>query len=124
MLREIGNVKAIAGQGARRWFSDEHFDLFVWYDASGRILGFQLCFDKDTQDERALTYTEREGYSLDQVAAETSVCDMASPVLLRAADFSRPQLLAQLGERGAVLERPLYDYLMAKLEACPALTMK
>jgi hypothetical protein len=120
MLREIRNVKEIPGQGARRWFHDEHLDLFVWYDARGRILGFQLCFDKDTRGERALTFTEDAGYSLDQVAAEASVCDLGSPVLTRADEFSRQQLIDQLGARGDVLERSLYEYLREKLAECPA----
>ncbi|HZG50736.1 MAG TPA: hypothetical protein VEZ40_01250 [Pyrinomonadaceae bacterium] len=122
MLREIRNVKEIAGQGARRWFNDERLDLFVWYDAGGRILGFQLCFDKDTPDELALTFTENAGYSLDHVAAEASVCDLGSPVLARGGEFSRRQLLEQLCERGEVLERPLYEYLREKLAGCPALS--
>jgi hypothetical protein len=122
MLREIQNVKEIPGQGARRWFNDEHFDLFVWYDAGGGILGFQLCFDKDTHAERAITFTEDAGYSLDHVAAEASVCDLGSPVLTRAGEFSRQQLIDQLGHRGEVLERSLYEYLREKLEACPALS--
>jgi hypothetical protein len=121
MLREIQNVKEISGQGARRWFNDEHLDLFVWYDARGGILGFQLCFDKDTHAERALTFTEDAGYSLDHVAAEASVCDLGSPVLTRAGEFSRARLIDQLGARGEVLERSLYEYLREKLEACPAL---
>jgi hypothetical protein len=121
MLREIQNVKHIPGQGARRWFNDEHIDLFVWYDAGGGILGFQLCFDKDTPGERALTFTEAAGYSLDYVVTEASVCDMGSPMLVRGGEFSRQQLLDQLGCRGEVLERPLYEYIREKLEECPAL---
>lgn len=121
MLREISNVKQIPGQGARRWFNDEHMDLFVWYDAGGRILGFQLCFDKDTRAERALTFTEDEGYTLDYVTTEASVSDMASPVLLRADGFSRRLLIDQLREFGETLERPLYEYLSEKLEECPAM---
>jgi hypothetical protein len=121
MLREIRNIKEIPGQGPRRWFSDEHFDLFVWYEAGGRILGFQLCFDKDKRVERALTFTEERGYSLDLVEGENSVCDMGSLVLAPAVGFSRRQLIDQLDERGATLERSLYEYLREKLEACPAL---
>jgi hypothetical protein len=120
MLREIQNVTHIHGQGVRRWFNDEHLDLFVWYDAGGRILGFQLCFDKQARIECALTYTEEAGYCFEQVAAEASVCDLGSPVLFGASEFSRRRLLGQLSERGAVLERPLYEYLREKLEACPA----
>ncbi|MCA1565337.1 MAG: hypothetical protein LC803_06835 [Acidobacteria bacterium] len=120
MLREIRNVKEIPGQGVRRWFNDEHLDLFVWYDAGGRIIGFQLCFDKDTRDERALTFTEDEGYSLDHVSTEASVCDLGSPVMVRAGGFSCRRLIEQLGERGVTLERSLYDYLRKKLEEYPA----
>jgi hypothetical protein len=120
MLREIRNVKEIPGQGARRWFNDEHLDLFVWYDARGRIIGFQICFDKNTRTERALTFTEEAGYALDQVAAEASVCDMGSPVLMRGGELPCHGLIAQLGERGETLERSLYKYLKEKLEGCPA----
>ena len=121
MLREIRNIREIPDQGPRRWFSDERLDLFVWYDKGGRILGFQLCFDKDTRVERALTFTEEGGYSLDHVAGEASVCDLGSPVLVPAGECSHRQLIDQLGERGAALERSLYDYLREKLEECPAL---
>jgi hypothetical protein len=121
MLREIGHIKEISGQGARRWFNDEYLDLFVWYDAGGRILGFQLCFDKNTRDERAITFTETGGYSLDQVTTETSVCDLGSAVLSRVNGFSGQRLIEQLDARGQLLEPALYDYLMEKLLACPAL---
>lgn len=121
MLREIRNVRGIPGQGVRRWFSDACLDLFVWYDAGGGIIGFQLCFDKDTHTECALTFTEDKGYSFDQVTGETSVCDIGSLVLSRTGEFSRPRLLAQLGEQCEALERSLYDYLKMKLEECPQL---
>jgi hypothetical protein len=93
----------------------------VWYDAGGRILGFQLCFDKNTRAEHALTYTEAGGYSLDQVTTETSVCDLGSAVLVRAAGFSGQRLIEQLDARGQALEPALYEYLREKLVACPAL---
>jgi hypothetical protein len=122
MLREIRNVTGIPGQGVRRWFTDARLDLFVWYDAGGSIIGFQLCFDKDTRSECALTFTEDTGYSFDEVTGETSVCDIGSPVLSRTGEFSRPRLIAQLSEQGGALERSLYDYLRMKLEECPQLS--
>jgi hypothetical protein len=118
MLREIRNITQIPGQGPRRWFNDENLDLFVWYDAGGRIFGFQLCFDKDTRVELALTFTEDAGYTLDLVASEATVCDMGSPVLIGGGEFSCQQLIDQLDERGASLERSLYEYLREKLEEC------
>ena len=118
MLREIGNVRQYPGQLFRRWFNDEALDLFVWYHADGSIAGFQLCFDKDTR-ERALTYTDENGYSINEVEANGSAWDMSSPVLaMPGTEFPRVALLAQLRERGEVLDRRLYEYLTEKLEAC------
>ena len=31
MLTEIQNARQIAGEGVRRWFTDDYFDLIVWY---------------------------------------------------------------------------------------------
>ena len=36
MLVEYRNVRQIRGEGHRRWFSDEYFDLIVWYDGKRR----------------------------------------------------------------------------------------
>lgn len=118
MLREIRNVKQY-GAFRRRWFNDEQLDLFVWYDARGQIAGFQLCFDKKTR-ERALTYSEEKGYSFDEVNANHSAWDMSSPVLVRAREFPRARLLAELGARGAKLDSFLFTYLKEKLEAFPS----
>jgi hypothetical protein len=120
MLREIGNIKQYPGQFFRRWFSDEMLDLFVWYDTDGRIAGFQLCFDKDGR-ERALTYSDENGYTLNEVEADGSAWDMSSPVLaVPDTEFPRVRLLAQLGERGELLDTHLREYLSEKLEACGA----
>jgi len=115
MLREIRNVKQYPGQLFRRWFNDDLLDLFVWYEAGGRIAGFQLCFDKDRQ-ERALTYTDADGYSLNEVDADGSAWDMSSPVLVPGTEFPRVRLLAQLGERSEALDRRLFEYLIEKLK--------
>ena len=60
MLSEIEKVRQVAGEDFRRWFTDENMDLIVWYDDSstGRITGFQLCFDKKSV-QRCLTWQKR-----------------------------------------------------------------
>ncbi|HYP02234.1 MAG TPA: hypothetical protein VER76_18730 [Pyrinomonadaceae bacterium] len=116
MLREIKELKQTAGQPPSRWFNDDLLDLFVWHDEDGRIIGFQLCFDKDTA-ERALTYSDRDGYRLDNVYGEESSLDMGSPVLSRAADLPFPRLLALLVERGAGIDPRVLRYVTEKLKA-------
>ena len=46
MLTEATNVEQIEGEPRRRWFQDVEWDLFVWEDNPGNIVGFQLCYDK------------------------------------------------------------------------------
>jgi hypothetical protein len=60
MLREITNVRQIAGDGRRRWFRDEYFDLIVWYSEDGMLTGFQLCYDRQGH-ERAFTWGTGHG---------------------------------------------------------------
>jgi hypothetical protein len=50
MLREKESAKQNPGESHRRWFSDEYFDLIVWFDASGKIILFQLSYDPDGTD--------------------------------------------------------------------------
>ena len=54
MLYEIGDVRQHEGEGKRRWFSDDYFDLIIWFNKE-KIEGFQLCYDK-TGYERSITW--------------------------------------------------------------------
>ncbi len=62
MLREIPDPRQIPGEALRRWFSGSHFDLIVWYEEGGAILGFQLCYGKP-RGEKALTWKPGRGYT-------------------------------------------------------------
>ncbi|TAL36783.1 MAG: hypothetical protein EPN93_08170 [Spirochaetes bacterium] len=66
MLFEIREVRQIPGEGLRRWFSDEYFDLIVWHDDRDEISGFQLCYDKQGY-ERVMTWRRGRGYTHDRI---------------------------------------------------------
>jgi len=38
MLVEHAHVRQIHGEGYRRWFADDYFDLIVWYDDLKNII--------------------------------------------------------------------------------------
>lgn len=61
MLIEIPNVKQYEPEQHRRWFQNAFFDLYVWSDPAGELLGFQLCYDKPGE-QRALRYSRKLGY--------------------------------------------------------------
>jgi hypothetical protein len=67
MLSEIQDPRQIENEGLRRWFTDEYFDLIVWYEKDGtEVTGFQLCYDRGYK-ERALTWRRGEGFNHERI---------------------------------------------------------
>lgn len=74
MLKELRQISQKEESKFRRWFEDEYFQLIVWYDMStgegmssfGNPYGFQLCYDIENK-EKSLTWTEKDGFSHDNV---------------------------------------------------------
>jgi hypothetical protein len=82
-----GPVRKIADDLNRRWISDEYFDLIIWYEADGRIHGFQLCYDKSGR-ERSLTWTREEGFQHTAVdSGESKPTANRSPILMSDGEF-------------------------------------
>ena len=66
MLQEFPTVRQEEGT-FRRLFSDENFDLYLWYRSRwGRLIGYQLCYDKG-ENYHCLTWTRDSGYSHEAV---------------------------------------------------------
>ena len=64
VLREIRDVRQVAGELRRRWFTSETMDLIVWIDESAEPRQLQLCYDKGRRRaERAFTWKPATGFS-------------------------------------------------------------
>lgn len=82
MLTELKDVTQIPGEAKRRWFTDEFFDLIVWYGNDDTVTGFQLCYDKDG-DQRAFTWRISSSATHHRVDdGESKPTRKATPVLL------------------------------------------
>src|SRR5258708_16751965 len=66
MVREILIVEQDNPALKRRWFESDYFDLFIWQDAGGAFVRFQLCYDVEL-NERALVWSDPEGFYHDGV---------------------------------------------------------
>lgn len=81
MLREIGSIRQDSTRGNRRWFQDDYFDLFVWQDATGTPIAFQLCYERD-RSEGAISWSAAKGYANARVdAGEQAQKHGMSPIL-------------------------------------------
>lgn len=81
MLREIGAIRQDSERGLRRWFQDDYFDLYIWQDAAGKPMAFQLCYSRD-RNEGALSFSAAEGFRHSRVdSGEDYPTASATPIL-------------------------------------------
>jgi hypothetical protein len=60
-FRQIRGVRQRPGE-TRFWYQDEYFDLFVIRADAGAVRWFQLCYRRDTWQERVLEWRRGRGF--------------------------------------------------------------
>ncbi len=116
MLEEYRDVRQVAGEPARRWFGDPVFDLIVWLDEAGATIGFQLCYDKGL-DERALTWTEKSGFSHRRVDDGESMPEKRkrTPVLVPDGVVDAELLARRFSGESGGIDAEIVDFVVAKI---------
>ena len=115
MLYEIQKVKQIEGQDFRRWFTDNYFDLFVWYGKRGQITSFQLTYDKGHK-ERAVTYKSSGGITHTGVDdGEDDPMASRTPMLEADGEFDNTAVARQFQKAAEDLDRVLRNFISEKL---------
>ena len=118
MLREIANTRQIKGEPHRRWFTSGTMDLVVWYGEDGNLAGFQLCYDKDSE-ERALTWRPESGFSHMTVDDGDNAGGMrykSAPILAAGVAFDAGRILDLFTAGSAVLPVPVATFVRERLE--------
>lgn len=115
-FHEIHGVRQIAGEPKRRWFCDDFFDLILWLDDGGGLLGFQLCYNK-RGDQHALTWHAHSGYLHTRVDDGGSRPGKykASPVLLPNGPFSKEAIAMIFLRASLSLERRIVEMVHEKI---------
>lgn len=117
MLSEFPKTRQIPGEGLRRWFSDSNMDLIVWYDEAGQISGFQLCYNK-TSDEHAFTWRRGQKYTHDTIdAGERPMSMNMTPILVADGYFPKEKVAEQFRSLSFDLEPDLRDFILEKIMA-------
>ncbi len=116
MLTEFQEVKQIAGEGKRRWFQNDYFDLIIWYvDNSGELAGFQLCYDKNGY-ERSLTYTEDLGYTHMAIdSGESGPLSNDSPILVTDGLLDERSLYLRFKDESSNVDPAIREYVLNKI---------
>jgi len=111
MLKETWNTH----DTNRRWFSDDYFDLIVWYDTDRRLIGFQLCYDMQG-NEHAFTWREGTGTAHHRIdSGESSPLKNMTPVLVPVGAVPYNMLARQFRERAANIDADITALVLRKL---------
>jgi hypothetical protein len=115
MLSEVKNVRQPEKDLARRWFCDSYFDLIVWYDTTGHIAGFQLCYDK-IYNEHSLTWKEREGFFHHRIdSGEVAGSAKMSPVLVQDGSFDKKSVAERFKLESGKIEKEIRELVYSKI---------
>jgi hypothetical protein len=116
MLAEYTKVRQEKG-GFRRLFCGEKHDLYVWYTHDrSKIIGFQLVYSIGTE-QRALTWTEAEGYLHSAVDGWDSTRFNKTPLLVSDGVADTAALVRELRAEGAEVPYSIMDLVIRKIEA-------
>ena len=114
MLYEISEVRQIEGEGLRRWFSDEFFDLIIWLDDKNIIQGFQLCYDK-TGYERSLTW-RTSSYEHNKIDDGENPGDRkSSPILVADGEFDKRRIAYKFWNESKNIDKKIVAFVYKKI---------
>jgi hypothetical protein len=112
MLSEIPNARQVRGEGPRRWFADDYFDLIVWYDDAATLVGFQLCYDKLVR-ERALTWTLEHGYQHNRIdSGEVAGHSKMTPIIVADGAFAPGQVSERFRTASAQIDQGIATFVL------------
>jgi len=119
MLHEVKNARQVTGEGFRRWFTDQYFDLIVWYGDDRSIEGFQLCYDKSVK-ERALTWRRGRGFVHEKVDdGEMPLAAKMTPILLPDGHFDARGITSRFRAASAKMDREVAQFVLDTLAGYP-----
>ena len=116
MLLEIKSVMQRNLERRQRGFHDDYFDLYVWQAPDGQVLEMQLCYERGSKRERALTWKRGIGYAHYMVdSGESKATERQTPILFTGGKFGGWKVREQLVGAVHNLEKPIADFVLDKV---------
>jgi len=114
MLKEFKDISQHTGEPRRRYFYSEYFDLYVWEDKNSKLIGFQLCYDKENK-ERALSYIDGKFTHRGIDTGESSASANRTPILVADGVFNKEDNLNKFIEESKSIDNIVAIYVIDML---------
>jgi hypothetical protein len=118
-VREIRGLDQRSHLRRKRWFQDDYFDLFVWQDRAGAVVEFQLCYRRDTRDERVLDWRRGRGFQhlkAESLAAASSFLEDDTWALRLDGHLPYADVTARFESAAAALPAELARFVREKID--------
>ena len=116
MLREIRSVVQRSLTRRKRWFHDDDFDLYVWQAPGGDVLELQLCYERGTSRERALTWKRGIGYANYRVdSGDAKPTERSTPILVGGGRFGGWRIREKLVGAAGSLDPQIAAFVLDKV---------
>lgn len=120
-MKEYRNVRQHPGESRRRWFSSSQFDLIVWLSDNDEPVGFELCYDKHS-NERSLRWSATRGFQ--HMAVDDGEHEAGkykeTPILVADGFFDAQRVHAELAAVSHTLPAPIAAYVLSAIARHPA----
>jgi hypothetical protein len=117
MLREVKDLRPRPDEPPRRWFTDEYFDLFVWFGPDGKVCRFELAYGKPS-DEHAVAWEGGSGLTHSRVDdGESSPLSNRTPVIVPDGVFPAADVAERFRQASGGLEAGLAGFVLERLRA-------
>jgi hypothetical protein len=117
VLKELHDVRQIAGESLRRIFSDQYMDLTVWLDGRGGIRGFELCYDKG-HAERAVRWDREQGFLHQKVddGENRGYDHKETPILVPDGTFAAKKISRLFHDNSRDIDNAVADFVCRTLQ--------
>lgn len=114
MLKEYAKVRQERGS-VRRLFSDDQYDLYVWYEADGlTIIGFQIVYFRG-EEQKAFTWTRESGFTHTTVEGWDDSRFNRTPFLVADGTVDIASLRSDFEFRGIEVDEAVKAFVSGKL---------
>jgi hypothetical protein len=124
LLEEFIRVRQVTEQGFRRYFVNDYFQLWVWYENDKTtIKGFQLLWGK-VDRKSAITWTTEGEFSHLRVSDEHAGGNKWTPILDDEAGRIRPATIYIFIRYAAKIDQNLVKLVVGKIMAKTGITQQ